>query len=262
MSDAARVQRLVFGEVADDYDRYRPHYPDELFERLLAEADPAAPVDAVLDIGCGTGRSAVAFAEHGLPGHAVEPDPAMAGVARTRLPETWTVETSDFEACGAGGRADWSIITCAQAWHWIDHERGLARAHELLRPGGVLALFWNRPTFHADELRDEMDRCYDRHAPDMQSSLRGRGAEPKGQVQGIDVEHPPEGWSAVAFDELWWEMSYSTERWLGLLNTHSDHRLLDPDVRDALHAEIGAAIDAHGGSFTLPYRVELIRFRR
>ena len=41
-----RVQRLVFGEVAEEYDRHRPTYPDELFTLLIDRADP----DEVLDI--------------------------------------------------------------------------------------------------------------------------------------------------------------------------------------------------------------------
>ncbi len=252
-----RVQRLVFGEAADDYDRFRPHYPSELFDLLVGDE-----VDAVLDVGCGTGRSAVALAGRGIPGHAVEPDPAMAAVARRHLPDSWSIEVSDFERCDAGEREHWSLITCAQAWHWIDHDRGLTRAHQLLRPGGTLALFWNRPEFRQDALRHRMDAVYDRLAPDMQSSLRGRGMIPKGRIQGIDTERPPSGWRGVSLDEVQWEATYTTDQWVGLLGTHSDHRLLDPETRAELHAEIAAVIDALGGSFVLPYRVELIRFRR
>lgn len=265
MTSGERVQRLVFGEAADDYDRFRPHYPDELFDLLLTAGRPDGgrhEVDAVLDVGCGTGRSATKFAARGLPGHAVEPDAAMAAVARENLPASWTLEVCDFERCEAAGRDDWRLITCAQAWHWIDHRSGLDHAHDLLAPGGVLALFWNRPDFRADSLRHAMDEIYDRFAPDMQSSLRGRGAEPKGRIQGIDTETPPSSWTGVALDELSWEATYTTAEWLGLLGTHSDHRLLDPSVREDLHGSIGDLIDQAGGEFALPYRVEVIRFTR
>lgn len=263
MTSGDRVQRLVFGEAAADYDRYRPHYPDELFDLLLRRDAGHAAVTQVLDVGSGTARSAAAMADRGLHGCAVEPDPAMAAVARANLPDTWSVEVSDFERCRAADRTDWRLITCAQAWHWVDHEQGLTRAHELLRPGGTLALFWNRPQFRADDaLRSAMDAVYDRLAPDMRSSLRGRGTEPKGRIQGIDTERPPIGWAQVSLAELRWEATYTTDQWIGLLGTHSDHRMLEPDIRTELHRAVAAAIDDHGGSFVLPYRVEVIRFRR
>ncbi len=250
-----RVQRLVFGEVAAEYDRHRPHYPVELFDILLDD-----DVDQVLDVGSGTGRAAVAMAARGRSGIAVEPSPEMGAVARANLPDTWEVEQSDFEICEASGRGDWPLITCAQAWHWVDHDAGLARAADLLGPGGTLALFWNRGEFVQDELRRDLDEIYDRLAPDMQSSLRGRGATPKGQLSGIEHEAPPPGFRSVRRDELRWERTYTSDEWIGLLGTHSDHRLLAPDHRAEVHDAVRAAIDAHGGSFTLPYRVELLRF--
>lgn len=253
----APAQRLVFGETADDYDRYRPSYPDELVDLVLDRSCATR----VLDVGCGTAKFASALARRGVPGHAVEPDPAMAAVARRNLPDSWSVEVEDFERCAARGRTDWPLITCAQAWHWIDADRGFAHAARLLAPGGTLALFWNRPDFAADDLRAEMDQLYDRHAPDMQSSLRGRGAEPRGVLRGNALTEPPPGFSSVEVTRLRWEQRYSSATYVGLLGTHSDHRLLAPAVRDALHRDIGAAIDRHGGSFVLPYDVELVLFR-
>lgn len=253
-----RVQRLVFGEVAEEYDRHRPSYPDELFDLLIDRARP----DAVLDIGSGTGRVAAALSDLQLPGHAVEPDPSMAAVARDRLPGTWAVEVSDFEDCRAADRADWPLITCGQAWHWIDDRRGFARAAELLAPGAPLALFWNRPQFIRDDLRRELDEIYDRYAPAMRSSLRGRGAAPKGEIRDADIEQPATGFASVEEHRLHWERTYTTSSWISLLGTHSDHRLLDADLRDTLHHAVGEAIERHGGSFTLPYRVDVTLFVR
>ena len=57
----AREQRLVFGEVADLYDRSRPGYPASLVDEVVSYAGLTAG-DAVLEVGCGTGKATVPFA--------------------------------------------------------------------------------------------------------------------------------------------------------------------------------------------------------
>ena len=49
------------------------------------------------------------------------------------------VEVSSFEDWPDNGRT-FDLITCAQAWHWVDPAVGAAKAARLLAPGGELAL--------------------------------------------------------------------------------------------------------------------------
>ncbi|GIF76535.1 class I SAM-dependent methyltransferase [Asanoa siamensis] len=65
----------VFGEVAEDYDRVRLPFPAALVDDVLGYSHLAGPA---LEVGAGTGRATVAFAERGVPVVAVEPDAAMA----------------------------------------------------------------------------------------------------------------------------------------------------------------------------------------
>src|SRR5579875_1636628 len=108
-----------FGTVAANYDRFRPSYPPALIDDLVATG-----AHTVLDVGCGTGKAAVLLAARGLDVLGVEIDPKMAELARSHgVP----VEVSSFEGWDAAGRM-FDLLTCGQAWHWVDPARGVPKA--------------------------------------------------------------------------------------------------------------------------------------
>jgi SAM-dependent methyltransferase len=253
-----RERRLVFGEDADLYDRARPTYPAALVDDLVTLVGPRA---RALDVGCGTGKATRLLAERGAAGVGVEAHPAMAEIARRSLAERsgWRVDVSGFEAWEPRpGDPPFDLVTSAQAWHWIDPDIRMHKAHDLLRPGGWLALFWNT---HPDdgpadaELRRALADVYARHAPD----LGGLPRPETGEVPPMPAD--------LAFDppltrDYWWTQTYTTASWLDLLRTHSNHRLLDDDQLERLLAAAGEAIDAHGGAFEHRYLTQLWAARR
>jgi SAM-dependent methyltransferase len=252
-----RPQALIFGEVAELYDRSRPSYPDALVDDALAVA-PDSP--HVVDVGCGTGRAARLFAARGLTVTGIEPSAAMAAVARRAcadLPSLTIIETrfEDWDARAASA----GLVTCAQAWHWLDPAVRVVKAAELLVPGGVLAVFWNGPRPEATSLRPALDEVYKRWAPSL--------------VETSVLMHPPMGdrWDDIAASELFesaeartydWTVRYTTAEYTGLMQTHSDHRLLAPDRLAALVDAVAVVIDGAGGSFEYAYRCGLHLARR
>lgn len=255
---AERERRLVFGEVADLYDRARPSYPAALADDLVTLVGPAA---RALDVACGTGKATRLLAERGVTGVGVEVHPAMAGVARRGLADHpgWRVDVSGFEAWAPrDGDGPFDLVTCAQAWHWLDPEVRLHKAHGLLRPGGWLALFWNThpPDQPATSVQRAIAEAYARHAPGMEG--------PPPLVRASASVPLPED---VAFDpsltrDYSWTHTYTTAGWLDLLRTHSNHRVLAPDHLDSLLAAVGEAIDAQGGTYPHRYVTQLWAARR
>jgi|GEM_PF-2321248 len=132
------VRGLLFGSVAESYERYRLDYSNDLVDTVLAYA--GRTVHSALEVGAGTGKATRAFASCGIEVIALEPDADMSRVLKkaTRgLPVRPVVAT--LEQFRADSRFD--LVFAAAAWHWANAATRWTRAVELLAPGGVLALF-------------------------------------------------------------------------------------------------------------------------
>ncbi len=241
VSYADRHRAESFGAVAEAYDAYRPSYPAALIDDLVA----LGPSD-VLDVGCGTGKAARLLAERGLAVLGVEQDPQMAAIARRH---GLRVEVGPFEAWADGGRR-FDLITCAQAWHWIDPAAGAARAAEVLRPGGTLALFWNFAAFDAASER-ALDDAYEGVVPELSQRgvVGGRGA---GTLPAHEARLLASGFVAERRTYAW-QRSYGRDEWLAVLGTYSDHSTLPPERLGALLRAVAAAVDGLGGALRADY---------
>lgn len=256
MSD--REQAQVFGSVAEQYERARPSYPDALVADLVA----LAPKGHVVEIGAGTGKATRLVAPHVSELLAVEPDPAMAAVL-ARICTPWPhvgIETTAFEALDDAGRVA-DLVYSGQAWHWVDPAVAIPKVVKLLRPGGALAPFWNRPRYDEHPL-GELDDIYARLAPELKDSVTAEAPRPLADRVGVDVHvdriRQSGRFATVEIRTYDWDDTRSTAEYVDLLGTHSNHVLLEPERRAALHGAIAEAIENAGGAITVPHRSYLI----
>ena len=140
VTEQRRPLGRVFDEVPDLYDRMRPGYPPALFRDLAHLTGLGAGSD-VLEVGCGTGQATRPLAELTGTVTAVEPGDGMAELARRHLADLGNVdiERSTFDAWDDKGRR-FDAVVAASSWHWVDPTVGWRRAHDVLRPGGWLAV--------------------------------------------------------------------------------------------------------------------------
>jgi SAM-dependent methyltransferase len=129
--------------VPEIYDRVRPTYPDELFADLVAITGMDVR-SSVLEVGCGTGQATRSLAAFGCSVTAIEPGSDMVALARQRLATAPHVEfkASSFEEWDDRGRR-FDGLVAASAWHWVDPSIGWRRAHDVVHPGGWMALLGN-----------------------------------------------------------------------------------------------------------------------
>lgn len=132
-----------FSDRVENYIRWRPGYPDELFEILAADADLTAP-SIVADIGSGTGISSELFLRRGHTVYGIEPNREMRQAADKLLaayPQFRSVEGTSEQTTLADASID--FIVAAQAFHWFDVAPTRQEFSRILRPDGWCCLLWN-----------------------------------------------------------------------------------------------------------------------
>ena len=232
-----------FGVDADRYDRARPRYPDALIQRVIA----ASPGIEFLDVGCGTGIGARQYRASGVTVLGVDPDPRMAEVARRSGIE---VEIGNFETWDPAGRA-FDAVVAGQAWHWVDPVLGAAKAAQVLRPHGLLAVYWH--VFDPPcEVGQAFDNVMQRVAPDAPLQNPGRA------LQEANVRRAVDGVKTAGFaePEEWrfeWQRKYTRDEWLEHLATTGTLTLLAPEQLETVRQAVGTVIDSMGGGFTMDY---------
>ena len=122
-----------------DYDELRPSYAPEAVA-WVAERSSLRAGSIVVDLAAGTGQLSRRFAPLDVDLVAVEPAANMRAVMADRVP-TVRIEDGTAEAIP---RADRSVdaVVVGNAFHHFERRAAFAEIHRVLRPGGVLALFW------------------------------------------------------------------------------------------------------------------------
>ncbi len=130
-----------FDSGADAYERGRPSYPDEAIAHLV-EVLRLEPGKRVLDLAAGTGKMTRLLVATGVDLIAVEPVAGMRTAFAAAVPEVEILEGTAEAIPLADASVD--AVVVAQAFHWFDRDRSLAEIGRVLRPGGGVALVWNR----------------------------------------------------------------------------------------------------------------------
>jgi SAM-dependent methyltransferase len=143
-----------FSGHAAEYARFRPDYPDALFEYLggLAPARRRA-----WDCATGNGQAAAALAR--VFDRVVATDASLRQLANTREDPRVRYAAAVAEASGlADGCVD--AITVAQSLHWFERDLFWQEARRVLVQGGVLA-FWAYGLFRmTPEIEEVVRRLY------------------------------------------------------------------------------------------------------
>lgn len=131
---------FVHESAASRYTEARPYFHPVVIERVNRTLGLALPLEAALDVGCGTGQSSVALLSIASRVLATDPSPAM--LARVpSYPGLWTAVARAEDLPVPDGSQD--LISVALAFHWIKRHLFLPQAFRALKPGGHVVIYNN-----------------------------------------------------------------------------------------------------------------------
>ena len=236
----------VFDALADDYDAARPNYPSALYDaidRLAHRLDGAR----VIEIGAGTGIATQGLRQRGADVLAIDIGPQMLRKLRARLPGQH-VALARAEALPVPD-ASADLVCAAQAWHWVDPERGPREVQRVLRRGGALAVWWNNVRAAGERWYEDQQRRLEEMSPGYTRDYREPPVDDPFRLYFADVDVFRTTWSRqIGIDDyITWHRSKSYVAAIG-------DRL--PEFLAAERASMLEAFPA--GVVTEPFEVRLI----
>lgn len=125
----------LFSAQSLDYSKFRPHYPDALYDWL---ADQAPGREAAWDCGTGNGQAALGLAPFFKKVFATDPSASQLAQATKAANIAYSVGTAENSGLGAKSV---DLVTVAQAYHWFQHENFFAEVRRVARAGAVVAVW-------------------------------------------------------------------------------------------------------------------------
>jgi trans-aconitate methyltransferase len=235
--------RTTFNTAATLYEEVRPGYSEKLI-RDVVDLSGLNDHSRILEVGCGTGKATQSFAERGYELVCLDIGADLIAVAKEKLkafPNVTFVREA-FEEWKPECRFD--LIISATAFHWIDPKVGYLKASEVLESSGFLAVFSNQHVRKEEGFFAEVQSLYDRYYLPLTADRPTHTTD----VPGVDAFHSP-------IRRVYpWTQTYSSEQYIKLLNTYSDHIALPDENKRFLFEGIVNLIETkYDGQITKHY---------
>jgi SAM-dependent methyltransferase len=194
------------------YTRGRPYFHPKVIARVGDFLKLPGPVGAALDVGCGSGLSALALAEIARGVVGVDASAEMVALAPPDARVSYAVAQAEVLPFGDG---TFELLTASQAFHWFDRGRFLREARRVLRPGAHLVVYDHY--FAARMEENERFRAW------FRGQYLGKYPSPKrGEIVFSESESEEYGFRLLGCEHYDDALEFTPESLIDYLTTHSN----------------------------------------
>lgn len=239
--------KTTFNTAAVLYEDVRPGYPEKLIQDVI-NLSGLNDHSRILEVGCGTGKATQPFAERGYELICLDIGADLIAVAKEKLK---TFPNASFVKQGFEqweSDREFDLIISATAFHWVDPKVRYLKASEVLRSDGFLAVFSNQHVRKDEGFFAEVQSLYDRYYLPPTADRPTHATN----FLGVEAFHSP-------IKRVYpWTETYSSEQYIKLLSTYSDHIALPDKNRHRLFEGIVNLIETkYNGQITKHYEAIL-----
>ncbi len=125
----------LFDSFSQDYDRYRPSYPAAIVHDGLKQGTK------ILEVGAGTGHLTKSLIRSQAYITAIEPGKHLAAILRNKI-RNYQLEVLEVRLVNFIASDFYDVVLSAQAFHWIDFDKGLDMIHKVNVANGTVGILW------------------------------------------------------------------------------------------------------------------------
>lgn len=244
-----------FDDAAQLYDEVRPRSPETIVEQIIAFA--GLPTHGrIFEVGCGTGQMTLPFAQREYTIVAIDRGERLAALAAQHCqpyPRVRVVPCA-FEAWQDMPES-YDMFLAANAIHWIEPHYAIRRAAELLKPGGTIALVGTADRSQGSAFWQATEPIYNQYNP-VESAANLQPRWPSEAYQQALAVSGQFGKSQEV--RASWSRRYSSEEYIKLLWTSSDHRAMPEPQRSQFFEAIRHVIARMGGEVIRNYETSVL----
>jgi SAM-dependent methyltransferase len=235
--------RNTFDRIPETFDKYRPRYCDELFTEIITVAD-LNPSKDVLEIGPGTGQATEPILKTGCSYKAIELGENFTEFMRSKYGTygNFDIVNADFETYDFGNQT-FDLIYSAATIQWIPEEIAFSKAYNILKPGGILAMFMTLSDEKSanEELRNRIDEVYKEHFYVKQRYNRKMKYD--NVVNYGFVNYKYKDWKKVR--------TLNADEYISYISTHCEHITLEEPYKSKFYMGVRKAIIEAGNKIII-----------
>ncbi|MEG2288668.1 MAG: methyltransferase domain-containing protein [Clostridium sp.] len=252
--------RLKFNEDEYNYDKYRPTYPEELFLDVINYSNISSDSKA-LEIGIGTGQATLPILKTGCNVTAIELGDNLTRYVKDKFSnyKNLNVINADFIEYPIKAES-FNLVYCATAFHWLPLEERYKKINNVLNDNGTVALFWNHPfPNRQNDISNIVNRrIYDKYRPFDKEIIEFSQNDCQKYINELERF----GFKDIISKLYHRKRTLTSNEYISLLNTYSDHRALLKDVKDNFERDMKIAIDEVGGKINIYDTIDLYLARK
>jgi SAM-dependent methyltransferase len=213
----ALIERVLmnffsFKTAAERYTAGRPYFHPLVIERIRTFLALTKPVRRAVDVGCGTGLSAIALKEIAVDVFGIDASSEML----TRAARSERIQYMVADALRLPlSESEFDLMTLCSAFHWLEREKFLREAGRVLGPQGWLIVYDNYFSGRMEE-NAAFEQWY------RESHVRNYPPPPRSQPVFTEEDSGNEGFHLAGFEQYQNKISFSMEELIAYLTSHSN----------------------------------------